>query len=29
MTALTSQLIDRFPYIQYADSRSIQRGRDY
>jgi non-specific serine/threonine protein kinase len=29
MPILTSQLIDNFPYSRYADSRSIQRGRDY
>jgi non-specific serine/threonine protein kinase len=29
MTALTSQILDRYPYSLYADSKSIQRGREY
>jgi non-specific serine/threonine protein kinase len=29
MPTLTSQIIDSFPYSHYADSRSIQRGRNY
>lgn len=29
MTSLTSQLINRFPYSQYADSKTIHKGRDY
>lgn len=29
MTALTSQLLDNFPYTHYTDPGSIQRGRDY
>lgn len=29
MPALTSQLLDNFPYSRYADPRSIQRGRAY
>jgi uncharacterized Zn finger protein len=29
MAALTSQILDRYPYSLYADSKSIQRGRDY
>jgi non-specific serine/threonine protein kinase len=29
MANLTSQILDRYPYSLYADSKSIQRGRDY
>lgn len=29
MSRLTSQLLDNFPYTEYADPQSIQRGRDY
>ena len=29
MPALTPQLLDNFPYSQYADAQSIQRGRAY
>jgi non-specific serine/threonine protein kinase len=29
MATLTSQILDRYPYSLYADSKSIQRGRDY
>lgn len=29
MPSLTSQLLDNFPYAQYADPRTIQRGREY
>ena len=29
MPILTPQLLDNFPYSQYADAQSIQRGRAY
>ena len=29
MTTLTPQRLDRYPYSQYADSKTIQRGHAY
>src|SRR5512141_3111718 len=29
MPVLTPQILDNFPYSQYADAQSIQRGRAY